>query len=141
MTQDLAFLGVSAQGDGELAFNNTVCDGAYALAQKVLILLFLDLQSLYSLGYGTNLSRELAGSNNYDAGQLKGTFDIAIQRVTDIIQQNTPPDAPDESRLNRIECTVPEEARRGDTADIILTVFPLVGSAVTVRAPAPLNAD
>jgi hypothetical protein len=139
MTKDLAFLGVPAQGNGVLAFDNTVCEGAYALAQKVLTLLFLELASPYSLGYGTNLASELPGSNNYDAGHTKGVFDIAIQRVTDNILQNTPSGTPDESRLQRIECEVPPEGRVGDTAEIIITVFPVAGSAVTVKAPAPLN--
>jgi hypothetical protein len=139
MAQDLAFLGAPGQGNGDLAFDDTVCEAQYALAQKVLILLFTDIANQYSLGFGTMLPTELMGANNYDAGQLKGVFDIAIQRVTDNIQQNTPVTAPDESRLSRIECEVPEELRNGDTAEVTVTVFPVAGSAATVKAPIKLS--
>lgn len=135
MSQDLAFLGTPGLGDTNLAFNNTVCDGGYALAQKVLILLFTDLNNQYSLGFGTNLPADVEGANNHDAGQLKGVFDIAAQRVTDNIQQNTPADAPPESQLARVECAVPPELHAGDTAEVTVTVFPVAGSAVTVKAP------
>jgi hypothetical protein len=139
MALDMAFLGVPGQGDGNLEFNNTVCDTAYALAQKALILLFTDINNQYSLGFGTNLPTDLAGANNYDAGQLKGLFDIAAQRVMDNIQQNTPVEAPDEARLNRIECLVPEELRNGDTAEVTVTVFPVAGPATVVKAPVKLS--
>ena len=87
-------MGTPGLGDANLAFNNTVCDEAYALAQKVLILLFTDVNNQYSMGFGTNLPGDISGANNYDGGQLKGVFDIAAQRVTDNIQQNTPVNAP-----------------------------------------------
>ena len=132
-------MGTPGLGDANLAFNNTVCDEAYALAQKVLILLFTDVNNQYSLGFGTNLPADVEGANNYDAGQLKGVFDIAAQRVTDNIQQNTPTDTPPEEQLDHIECQVPEGLRVGDTASVTVTVFPTAGPPMQVNAPFKLS--
>jgi len=135
MPYDLAYLGVPGSTTGVLQFDDTMCEGAYTLAQRVLALMFTDASNPYSLGFGSNLPNDIPGANNFDPGQLKGVFDIAAKRVTNNIQQTTAPGTPLESQLERIEILVPESSMEGDTAGVEVTVLTRAKTAVTIKVP------
>lgn len=143
MAYDVAYLGdpgIASDTPTEMVMGPDVVDGAYALAQKVLALLFTEEDSAYSFGFGATLPSEVTGSNNYDEGELKGRFDIAAAKISENIRLTTPTDAPLDSQLERIEILVKERAEQNpDEGDVTVIVYTRAGTSVSVDAPMPLN--
>ena len=133
MAYDLDILG-DASGESDLLVSNKACDGIRKLAQRVLVLLFTDVDGEYSAGRGTALPEEVSGANNRDDEVVQGRFAIAASHVKETLTSSTPFDAPSDEKLQELKI-LHLERESEDQLMVEIQVISESGDDVVVRTP------
>jgi hypothetical protein len=140
MTIDINYIAATADpAQMPLAFDNKVNEGGYLLLQKVVTLLFKDTETALLPGLGTTVLEDIGG-NVQEINQLQNRFNIAADRVREVIQQSATPDTPENEQLSSLEINVESSAER-DKIILQIDVETVSGDAVETAVPYSLNGD
>jgi hypothetical protein len=134
MTYDLAILGDPNSEVSALSVDNTAAEGVYKLVQRVLILMFTDVNAQASNGYGTRLPAEVFSANISNKEIIENIMNLAQARVQEQLQDTTADDAPEDEILTEITNTVSTGAN-SDELFVDITITTASGVDITVSAP------
>jgi hypothetical protein len=134
MAYDLAILGDPENTVSALAVDNTANDGVYKLVQRILVLLFTDVNGTGSAGYGTDLSGEVLSANISDPEIVQNLFNLAQAKVQEQLQETTALDAPDDEVLKDM-ISVVRSGSEDDELFVDVTITTEAGTQITVSAP------
>ena len=139
MTYDLDILGEHF-GEANLFISDKAVSGVAKLVQRVLVLLFTDVNGEYSAGRGTFLSQEISSANNRDDDVIQGRFAIAASHVKEEINNSTPFDVPADEVLEELNI-LSLEREREDHLLLEIQVVTENGDSVSVKAPVNVIGD
>ena len=130
---DLNIIGNPSTRVTALSMDGTAIDGLGKLLQRVLLLLFTDSDSEYSMGYGTTIPTELYGRNISEDDVAANLFSIACAEVKQQIQATTLAETPTDEQLKDLTAAV----SRGERGEMIveIQVQSVADGTVAVKVP------
>jgi len=136
MSYDLAFLGNPENLKTALAIDNKADDGLYKLLQRIIILLFSDIDSQYNMGIGTTLPQEVFSANIVDPQVIQGVFNNSMAKVRQYLKDNTPASAPLDEQLKDAQVIIPQLGDvQTDTQEVQIIVTSAAEGTISVRVP------
>lgn len=137
MSNDIAILGTPGSlRPATLVFDDTVCTGVYKLVQRVLIVLFTDINNPQSYGVGTDIPSLLGGTNAVDNDTLQGFFNIAGAQIKELFNTQDLTDVPDDEILKDLRFGVIQpEGQLPDTRTLEVAVISQAGEETVIQVP------
>lgn len=131
---DLNIIGNPANRVMALTVNGTAIDGLGKLLQRVMLTLFTDAESPYSMGNGTSLATELYGRNIAEDDVASNLFNIACAEAKRVVQAATPA-VPTDEQLKDLSATV----LRGSRGELIveIRIRSVADGTIAVKVPIP----
>ena len=133
---DLNIIGNPVNRAMALTINGTAIDGLGKLLQRVMLTLFTDAESLYSMGNGTSLATELYGRNIAEDDVASNLFNIACAEAKRVVQAATPAGVPTDEQLKDLSATV----LRGNRGELIveIRIRSVADGTIAVKVPIPI---